>query len=63
MERKVFELTHKTIKDRHFSKPPNLLPKKNRRFQKIVSNFLLKVEFDLKNRFLGIVARKPSMGS
>jgi hypothetical protein len=28
----------------------------------MVSNFRLKVEFDPKNRFLGIVARKPSMG-
>jgi hypothetical protein len=37
--------------------------RKNRRFQKINCNFRLKVEFDLKNRFLGIVARKPSMGS
>jgi hypothetical protein len=36
---------------------------KNRQFQKIVSNFLLKVGFRPKSCFPGIVTRKPSMGS
>jgi hypothetical protein len=53
---KTINIKDINIKDRHFLKSPNQLPGKHR-FQKIVSNFRFKVEFELKNRFLGIVAR------